>query len=79
MKELDLVAVNTVSLAGATGLMVWLVAPNRSYGAIHKFPWQNALHNLPNHVFDASTPYRRFTMGSRMAALFAKARLLSVL
>ena len=72
LKELDLVALNTLSLMGATGAMVWLTAPNRSYGAVHKFPWQNMLHNLPNHVFDASTPYRRFSLASRVGSLAAK-------
>jgi hypothetical protein len=71
--ELDLVALNTVALMGATGALVWLVAPSRSYGAVHKFPWQNVLHNLPNNAFDASTPYRRFSVGSRVASIFAKA------
>ena len=74
VRELDLVAVNTLALMGATGALVWLVAPSRSYGAVHKFPWQNMLHNLPNHVFDASTPYRRFSVGSRIASLFAKVK-----
>lgn len=73
LKELDLVALNTISLMGATGAMVYLTAPSRSYGAVHKFPWQNALHNLPNHVFDANTPYRRYSLVSRAASLFTKA------
>ena len=72
VKELDLVALNTLSLIGATGAMVYLTAPSRSYGAVHKFPWQNALHNLPNHVFDANTPYRRYSLVSRAASLFTK-------
>ena len=76
LKELDLVALNTLSLMGATGAMVWLTAPNRSYGAVHKFPWQNMLHNLPNHVFDASTPYRRFSLASRVGSLAAKVKIL---
>jgi hypothetical protein len=71
-KELDFVAINTLSLAAATGAMVWLVSPNRSVGAISKQPWQNMLHNLPNHVFDASTPYRQYSLQSRAAGLAAK-------
>ena len=72
VRELDLVALNTVSLMAATGAMVYLTAPSRSYGAVHKYPWQNALHNLPNHVFDANTPYRRYSLVSRAASLFTK-------
>ena len=31
------------------------------------------LHNLPNHVFDASTPHRRFSLQTRLAGLVTKA------
>ena len=71
-KELDLVAINTLSVAAATGALVWLIAPNRSYGAVHKFPWQNMLQSMPNNLFDASTPYRQFSMGNRAASLVVK-------
>ena len=72
-RELDFVAINTLSLAAATGALVWLVSPNRSVGALHKFSWQNYLHRLPNHVFDASTPLNRLTAGARAAGFVAKA------
>ena len=71
-KELDLVAINTLSVAASTGALVWLIAPNRSYGAVNKFPWQNMLQSMPNNLFDASTPYRQFSMGNRAASLFVK-------
>lgn len=38
--ELDLVLINTMGMAAATGATVWMVAPTRSYGSVHKFPWQ---------------------------------------
>lgn len=38
--ELDLVLINTLGMAAATGATAWLVAPSRSYGSIQKFPWQ---------------------------------------
>lgn len=72
-RELDFVAINTLCLAAATGALVWLVSPNRSYGALHKHAWQNYLHRLPNHVFDASTPLNRLTLGARAAGFAAKA------
>ena len=62
-------AINTVSLALATGTLVWLVAPSRSFGALHKSSWQNMRHNLPHNVFDSSTPLRKFTVGSRVGGL----------
>lgn len=33
-KELDFVAINTVSLAAATGALVWLMSPNRASGVL---------------------------------------------
>ena len=39
-KEIDLALINTLGMAVATGATTWLVAPSRSYGSIHKFPWQ---------------------------------------
>lgn len=71
-KELDLVAINTLSVAAATGALVWLIAPNRSYGAVGKMPWQKMLQSMPNNLFDASTPYRQFSMGNRAASLVVK-------
>ena len=62
-------AINTLSLMAATGGLVWLVAPSRSFGALHKSSWQNMLHNLPHNVFDASTPLRKFSLGSRVGGL----------
>ena len=39
-KELDLALINSVGMAAATAATVWLLAPTRSYGSVHKFPWQ---------------------------------------
>ena len=72
VKELDLVAINTLSVAASTGALVWLIAPNRSYGAVGKMPWQKMLQSMPNNLFDASTPYRHFSMGNRAASLVVK-------
>lgn len=38
VKELDFVAINTVSLAAATGALVWLMAPNRASGVLKVCP-----------------------------------------
>ena len=38
VKELDCVAINTVSLAAATGALVWLMAPNRASGVLKVCP-----------------------------------------
>ena len=49
-------AINTLSLAAANAALVWMVSPDRSFGAPHKMPWQKFLHGLPNNVFDACVP-----------------------
>lgn len=71
-KELDLVAINTLSLQAANLALVWMISPNRSFGVPHKYDWQRMLHELPANVFDASGPQRVYTMNSRMAGLLAK-------
>ncbi|GIL62854.1 hypothetical protein Vafri_17075 [Volvox africanus] len=75
--ELDLVLINTIGMAAATSATVWMVAPTRSYGTVHKFPWQQMLDSLPNCVFDANGPLRQYTPQSRVAAFFSKAAELS--
>ena len=42
-QELDLAAINSIGMAAATAATVWLLAPTRSYGSVHKFPWQQVL------------------------------------
>lgn len=75
--ELDLVLINTMGMAAATGATVWMVAPTRSYGSVHKFPWQQMLDGLPNCVFDVNGPLRTYSTPSRVGAFFTKAAELS--
>lgn len=70
--ELDQVAINTLCFSAATGAAVWLVAPSRSYGNVHKFPWQQMLADVPNCVFDASGPLRDYSLVRRVTAFFIK-------
>ncbi len=35
--------------------------------------WQRHLHDLPNHIFDASSPARRITASQRVTSLATKA------
>ena len=35
--------------------------------------WQRHLHDLPNHIFDASSPARRITASQRVTSLITKA------
>lgn len=70
--ELDLVAINTLSLAAANVALVWSIAPSRSFGSPAKLPWQRMLAKLPNHAFDVSGPQRSYTYGTRAASFVAK-------
>ena len=76
-KELDLVALNTLSLAAANAAVVYLVAPTRAAPAPRRHEWQNMLAKLPNNVFEGTTPLRTYTNNSRVAAFFVKAAELS--
>lgn len=56
---------------------MWLVSPNRSYGAVNKHAWQEMLHKLPNNVFDANSPLAQYSMAQRVGGFFAKVAELS--
>lgn len=46
--------INTMGMAAATAATVWLLAPTRSYGSVHKFPWQQvSLSHSRNKVFQS--------------------------
>lgn len=71
-KELDLVALNTLTLSAANAAVVYLVAPTRAAPAPARHEWQNALAKLPNNVFEGTTPMREYSTNSRVAAFFVK-------
>jgi len=72
VKELDLALINTFGIAAATAATVFMVSPSRSYGTVHKFPWQKMLDGLPNMVFDSSGPLRQYSNQARVGGFFAK-------
>ena len=41
-------------------------------GLLAQAGWQRTLHDLPNHIFDASSPARRITPGQRVGGLLTK-------
>ncbi|GBF88786.1 hypothetical protein Rsub_01687 [Raphidocelis subcapitata] len=75
--ELDLALINSMGLAAAVGATVWVTAPSRAIGAVHKFPWQRMLAGLPHCVFDASGPLRSYTPAARVGGFFASMAQLS--
>jgi hypothetical protein len=64
-------------MMAAVGATVWITAPSRAYGAVHKFPWQQMLANLPHCVFDASGPLRHYSNTARLGGFFASMAQLS--
>jgi hypothetical protein len=75
--ELDLAVINSMGFAAAVGATVWVTAPSRAMGAVHKFPWQKMLAELPHCVFDASGPLRAYTPAARVGGFFASMAQLS--
>lgn len=73
MKELDLVAINVLTLAAANAAVVYLVSPTRAAPAPGRWEWQNKLASLPNNVFESSLPQRAVSNSSRAAGFVAKA------
>lgn len=71
-KEWDLVLINTLGFAAATAATTWMVAPTRSYGGVHKFPWQQMLADLPQCVFDKSVPLRHYSKQARVTGFVAR-------
>lgn len=71
-KELDLVALNTLTLAAANAAVVGFVAPTRAAPAPARHEWQNMLSKLPNNVFESTTPLKSYSTNSRVASLFVK-------
>jgi len=71
-RELDFVAINTLSLMAANACLVWSIAPSRSFGSPSKLPWQQMLAKLPNNMSDTCGPQRVYTKGTRLASFFAK-------
>lgn len=76
-KEIDLALINSMGMAAAVGATVWITAPSRAYGAVHKFPWQQMLSELPHCVFDANGPLRNYTNTARVGGFFASMAQLS--
>lgn len=76
-REIDLALINSLGLMAGVGATVWITAPSRAYGAVHKFPWQQMLANLPHCVFDASGPLRHYSNTARLGGFFASMAQLS--
>ncbi|XP_021727388.1 protein RETICULATA-RELATED 1, chloroplastic-like [Chenopodium quinoa] len=72
-QEWDLALINVLTAAACNAVVVWSLAPCRSYGNTFRFDLQNTLQKLPNNVFEKSYPLREFDLQKRIHSFFYKA------
>ncbi|KAL7003492.1 hypothetical protein U1Q18_004646 [Sarracenia purpurea var. burkii] len=72
-QEWDLALINVLTLTACNAIVVWSLAPCRSYGNTFRFDLQNTLQKLPNNVFEKSYPLREFDLQKRIQSFFYKA------
>ncbi|WCJ18267.1 hypothetical protein M5689_000635 [Euphorbia peplus] len=77
-QEWDLALVNVLTASACNAIVVWSLAPSRSYGNTFRFDLQNTLQKLPNNIFEKSYPLREFDLQKRVHSFFYKAAELSV-
>ncbi|KAF5201402.1 Reticulata-related 6 protein [Thalictrum thalictroides] len=72
-QEWDLALVNVVTATACNAIVVWSLAPCRSYGNTFQFDLQNTIQKLPNNIFEMSYPQRSFDLQKRIQSFFYKA------
>ncbi|XP_019169722.1 PREDICTED: protein RETICULATA-RELATED 1, chloroplastic-like isoform X2 [Ipomoea nil] len=72
-QEWDLALVNVLTVTACNAIVLWSLAPCRSYGNTFRFDLQNTLQKLPNNIFEKSYPLREFDMQKRFQSFFYKA------
>ncbi|PQQ09772.1 protein RETICULATA-RELATED 1 chloroplastic [Prunus yedoensis var. nudiflora] len=72
-QEWDLALINVLTVTACNAIVVWSLAPCRSYGNTFKFDLQNTLQKLPNNIFEKSYPLREFDLQKRVHSFFYKA------
>ncbi|XP_059455268.1 protein RETICULATA-RELATED 1, chloroplastic-like [Corylus avellana] len=72
-QEWDLALINVLTVATCNAIVVWSLAPCRSYGNTFQFDLQNTLQKLPNNIFEKSYPLREFDLQKRFHSFFYKA------
>lgn len=72
-QEWDLALVNVLTVTACNAIVVWSLAPCRSYGNTFRFDLQNTLQKLPNNIFEKSYPMREFDLQKRFHSFFFKA------
>nr|GMD82956.1 protein RETICULATA-RELATED 1, chloroplastic-like [Ipomoea batatas] len=72
-KEWDLALVNVLTVTACNAIVVWSLAPCRTYGSTFRFDLENTLQKLPNNIFEKSYPLREFDLQKRLQSFFYKA------
>lgn len=72
-QEWDLALINVLTVTACNAIVVWSLAPCRSYGNTFRFDLQNTLQKLPNNIFEKSYPMREFDLQKRIHSFFYKA------
>ncbi|KAM7478875.1 hypothetical protein LguiA_027088 [Lonicera macranthoides] len=72
-QEWDLALINVLTVTACNAIVVWSLAPCRSYGNTFRFDLQNTLQKLPNNIFEKSYPLREFDLQKRVQSFFYKA------
>ncbi|KAL7119522.1 hypothetical protein ACP275_02G068100 [Erythranthe tilingii] len=72
-QEWDLALINVLTVTACNAMVVWSLAPCRSYGNTFQFDLQNTLQKLPNNIFEKSYPFREFDFQKRLQSFFYKA------
>ncbi|XP_028775477.1 protein RETICULATA-RELATED 1, chloroplastic [Neltuma alba] len=72
-QEWDLALINVLTVAACNAVVVWSLAPCRSYGNTFRFDLQNTLQKLPNNIFEKSYPLREFDLQKRIQCFLYKA------
>ncbi|KAK3009986.1 hypothetical protein RJ639_010956 [Escallonia herrerae] len=72
-QEWDLALINVLAVTACNAIVVWSLAPCRSYGNTFRFDLQNTLQKLPNNIFEKSYPLREFDLQKRIHSFFYKA------
>lgn len=62
-----------LTVAACNAVVVWSLAPCRSYGNTFHFDLQNTLQKLPNNIFENSYPLREFDLQKRIQCFLFKA------
>ncbi|KAK9162203.1 hypothetical protein Syun_003105 [Stephania yunnanensis] len=72
-EEWDLALINVLTVSACNAVVVWSLAPCRSYGNVFRFDLQNTIQKLPNNIFEMSYPQRSFDLQKRIQSFLYKA------